>query len=231
MGKSTTWLVSMERLADLGEIGSLMVRLMTAVQDFGLANYAMGKWKAEDSFKLQPRKLGAARYFLRLQMSHMFEALAIIENEIERTPALRAAVEQCDARTIKSYEWLVEFAKSDDFKLLTRIRNNIGFHYDAKVVSQSLRRLERQRKKKVSAGKFTKDFGALTLGNESLDWFFKPTEYVENDIIIHGIFGLSEDDEPQDLQQRTDEIVMRLHDVAVVFSDFAGHFIKHHAKG
>ena len=42
MAKTTTTLVSMTRLADQGELGGVMVRLMMAIQDFALANHAMG---------------------------------------------------------------------------------------------------------------------------------------------------------------------------------------------
>src|SRR5262249_21225146 len=120
------------------------------------------------------------------------------------------------------------FMKSDDYKLLRRIRQNIGFHYGAKVVLQSLERLEKRAQKKREEKKYVKDNFALTLGDEALD--FKPTEWVENDIVVQGIFDLPEDEEPADVQAKTDDIVVRLHNIAAVFADFAGHFIKHHAK-
>ena len=54
---------------------------------------------------------------------------------------------------------------------------------------------------------------------------------VENDVVVHGIFGLPEGEEPADLQAKTDEIVMRLHEVANAQADFADHFVKAHVKG
>ena len=230
MGRSTTWMVSMKKLADKDKLGGLMVRLMMVLQDFALANHSMGTWKAEENRKLKDRKVGAGRYFLRLQLSHIFEAFKIIEKEIEKSADLKAAIESCDARTKKSYQALLEFLKSEDYKLLLRIRNNIGFHYDAKVVLQSLQRLEKRQEKKRREKKYTNDCVALTMGTEVLDWYFKPTEWVENDIIVHGIFDLPDDEEPADLQAKTDDIVMRLHNIASVFGDFAGYFIKYHAR-
>lgn len=136
MQKTTTWIVSIEKLAKLGDLGAVMVRLMTAVQDFALANHAMETWKAEQNRRLQGRKLGARMYFLRLQMSHIYEAFAIIK-EIKDSPALTATVDKCDPKTRRSYQTLLKFLKSDDYKLLRRIRNNVGFHYAAKDVPES----------------------------------------------------------------------------------------------
>jgi hypothetical protein len=230
MSKTTTWMVSMKKLADRAELGGLMVRLMMALQDFALANHAMQTWKTEQSQKLKGRKVGAARYFLRMQISHIFEAFEIIQNEIEQSAALKTAIEACNAQTKKSYQTVIEFIKSDDYNLLLRIRNDIGFHYGRRVVLQSLQRLEKRQEKKRKENEYTNEHVALTLGHEALDWHFKPTELVENDVIIHGIFNLPQDEEPADLQAKTDEIVMRLHSVAGVFADFAGHFIRNHAK-
>src|SRR5262245_53385167 len=71
---------------------------MMIVQDFGLSNHAMEMWKQEEG-KRKSRKTGAGRYFLRLQMSHMFEAFDIIKDEIEKSEILKKAIAACDERT------------------------------------------------------------------------------------------------------------------------------------
>ena len=228
MGKSTTSLISMTRLAEQGELGGVMVRLMMVLQDFALANHAMAGWKAEKNGKLKDRHIGAGRYFLRLQMSHIFEAFALIE-EIQKSDDLRATVEACDAQTKKSFVALETFMKSDDYKLLLVIRNTIGFHYGRKVVLQSLERIKQRLDKKREEKKPVNDLVAVTLGSEALDWHFVPTEWVENDIVVRGIFKLPEG-QPEDDQKKSDEIVDRLHEIAKTFGDFAGYFIKSHAK-
>ncbi|MGH8564431.1 MAG: hypothetical protein ACREXW_10210 [Gammaproteobacteria bacterium] len=230
MSKSTTWMVSMNRLAQQGETGGIMVRLMMVLQDYALANHAMETWKKEEDPKRKDRKVGAGRYFLRLQMSHLFEAFEIIKKEIEKSDELKAAIEACDTQTKKSYQALLEFLKGDDYKLLLHIRNKIGFHYDRKVVLQSLERIEKRQERKRQEKKYTSDLAALTLGREALDWYLRPTEWLANDIIVHWIFKIPEYEEPADIQEKTDEIVMRLHNIAAVFADFAGYFIKSHAK-
>ena len=92
MGKSTTWMVSLKKLSDQGELGGVMVRLMMVLQDFALANHSMETWKTEQNRKLKSRKVGAGRYFLRLQLSHLLEAFKIVQNEIETSAELKAAI-------------------------------------------------------------------------------------------------------------------------------------------
>ena len=109
MGKTTTWMVNMKKLVGQGELGGLMVRLMMALQDFALANHAMQARKTEQSLKLKSRKVGAARYFLLMQISHIFEAFEIVQNEMEK---LKAAIEACDAQTKNSYQTVIESSKA-----------------------------------------------------------------------------------------------------------------------
>jgi hypothetical protein len=92
MGKTTTWMVNMKKLVGQGELGGVMVRLMMALQDFAQANHAMQAWKTEQSLKPKSRKVGAGRYFLRMQISHIFEAFEIVQNEIEPSAELKAAL-------------------------------------------------------------------------------------------------------------------------------------------
>jgi hypothetical protein len=81
----------MIRLADQGELGGVMVRLMMVIQDFALANDAMGSWKAEKNGKYKHCYLAAGRYFLRLQMSHILDAFELVE-EIQKSDELKGAV-------------------------------------------------------------------------------------------------------------------------------------------
>jgi hypothetical protein len=221
-------MVSMTKLAEQGELGGLMVRLMMAVQDFALANHAMGKWKAERDGKYKDRYIAAGRYFLRLQMSHILETFELVE-EIQKSDDLKAALAACDAETQKSFAKLQEFMKNDDYKLLLMVRNTIGFHYGRKVVLQALERIKARAEKNREQKKKWNDLVPITLGHEALDWHFVPTEWVENDIVVRGIFKIAEGDPAED-QDKSNEIVDRLHAVAGTFADFAGHFIKRHAK-
>jgi hypothetical protein len=53
MSETTTTLVGMTRLADQGELGGIMVRLMLVIQDFALANHAHGVVEGRKGRKVQ----------------------------------------------------------------------------------------------------------------------------------------------------------------------------------
>jgi hypothetical protein len=96
-------------------------------------------------------------------------------------------------------------------------------------VLQSLARIKERLEKQRAEKKDPTDLVGITLGHDALDWHFVPTEWLENDFVVRGIFKIPEGD-PADDQKKSDEIVDRLHEIAKVFADFGGHFIRHHAK-
>ncbi|MGO8843184.1 MAG: hypothetical protein ACLQF1_19310 [Methyloceanibacter sp.] len=226
-------MVSIEKLAKLGNLGGVMVSLMISVQDFALANHAMEGWKTEENPNLKSRKIGARMYFLRLQMSHIFEAFEIITKKIEKSADLKAAIAACDPQTRSSYQVLLDFLETADYDRLLRIRNNLGFHYDTKVAQKALVRLEKRQKRRRRNGKYVQDQYALTLGNNGMDWHFELTEAVKQLKTISSFtkfFDLPEIDDPAELLAKSDEIVMSIFSIALVLADFVGHFVKHHAK-
>jgi hypothetical protein len=78
----------------------------------------------------------AGRYFIRLQLSHLNEALNIIW-QMESSDAFKGAVLTCDREIKKSYQKLVTFLDSDDWKKMNALRNKIGFHYDQDEVKRA----------------------------------------------------------------------------------------------
>jgi hypothetical protein len=124
-------------------------------------------------------------------MSHILEAFELVE-EIRKCDELKAAVLACDERTRKSFEALEAFMKGEDYKLLLVIRNTIGFYYGRKVVLQSLARMKERLEKRRAEKKKGDDLVGITLGHDALDWHFVPTEWVENDIVVRGIFKVPE---------------------------------------
>lgn len=219
MARYTICFASLDRLKDQGELGGIIVRLMMALNDFAIANDGMGRWQAEEKPSLQDRRTSASRYFLRQLMAHLFEALEIVR-EIRDTATYRRAVDICDAETRASFEKLVAFLDTDDYKMLLRIRNNVAFHYDQKVAVKSLQRLAIQ---------FPGKNVTYTLGHDLINWRFAPAELVENDLVVREIFKIPDGD-PADQQKSTDDVVVRIHGMAEVFGDFAGYFVKQHAK-
>ena len=69
--------------------------------------------------------------FVRLQISHIFEAIKIIE-EIRDNPKLMKVVDRSDNATRKGFAALQAFIGGAEFKMMARIRNNLTFHYDPK---------------------------------------------------------------------------------------------------
>jgi hypothetical protein len=56
--------------------GSLMIRLMMAANDLFLANWAMLRYQDGELPRLEGHvRPGAVQYFVRLQCSHLFEAM------------------------------------------------------------------------------------------------------------------------------------------------------------
>lgn len=215
MAKRTIFDTRFSRLARKPKLGSVMVRLMMALNDVSLSDDGMGRWKNEENERLKNWKTGAQRFFLRTLLAHIFEALAIIR-EIVNDAELMKVVEGSDAATRSSFEKLRKFIDSADYKFLKRIRNNLAFHYDGKVVQRSVENL---------AGRFPRKLISCSLGDEAIDWHFTPGEWVENDIIVRAIFGIDAVDEKV-AQEKTDEIIVRIHELAYSLADFGGHFIK-----
>jgi hypothetical protein len=235
--------MSMQRLVEQGEVGGVIVRLMMVLQDYAWANRAftaLGR-SGKKKKKLGDTKRAAGRYFLRLQMSHSFEALEIVR-EIKNSEALTGLVLGCDRVARVAFRELEQFLEHGDYVLLARIRNNLSFHYDkaGKVVLKSLARIERRRQGQVEKQKqglpdLRKpiDSVKLTLARRPDHSQFVAWEMVETDIVLHDIFKLAESDTKtgdRQLDADADEIVMRLHQVLKQFSIFAAHFILKYAK-
>jgi len=146
---STTKQVSMRVLAEQGDIGGLLLRLMMVLQDYAFANKAMTEIGRPSKKKRQgDLKRAGGRYYLRLQISHSFEALRIID-EIEANKEFEGMLLGCNKETKKAYEKLKAFRAHPDFKFMTRIRRNISFHYSPSVVLKSLQRIEARRQRQA----------------------------------------------------------------------------------
>jgi hypothetical protein len=229
----------MTRLAEQGAVGGFLVRLMMILQDFALANQGMTAFGRVSKKKKQGDvKRAAGRYFLRLQISHSYEALKLIK-EIRHSTALTGLLLGCNKETKKAYEKLEAFLGTPDHDLMELIRNKVGFHYDATKVRNSLRRLERRRLRQIGKRKGRLkgirkpiDIVNCSIARDMHKSEFVPWEIVENDIVLHDIFGLDESDTYADdkkLDAEADMIVMRLHEVQKVFSFFAANFILKYA--
>lgn len=87
----------LDALASKGKLGSVLVRLMMVVNDMSLAMDAQRRWTEDAGETRMHRERGAKIYFVRLQISHIFEAMKII-GEIAGNPGLMMAVDPQAAR-------------------------------------------------------------------------------------------------------------------------------------
>jgi len=210
---SRTWNARTSALAANETLASVIVRLMIAQNDIAIANEGLREWTYTTEQKKLARQTGGRLYYGRMLMSHIYEALKIIQ-DIQNNTRLCEAVQKCDAKTRESFAAVAVFLKTSDFPKLRRIRQNVGFHYDAKLAIRALKQIDR----KFPGHRFT-----YSLGHEPLDWYFELGDLVVDRIVVRDIFAAPEG---ADVRTAIDPILMRTHTMATAFSDFAGYFIR-----
>lgn len=221
MSRSTTRILNTRKFAAKHGAATI-VKLMMACNDLSLANNSMARWKDEQSPARSHRKHGARIYFMRLQISHLVEALKIID-EITSDPILVALVECCDRQTQLAFAQLREFRKgggkhSEFVQSAELIRHNLGFHYEqsAKLISTAL-------SKRVK--KYGDSPSTLTRGSEMMQWNFQLADEVHDRIVVREIWKIPEEASNDELRQKADDKAMWIHNVMLTFVDFAAEFV------
>jgi hypothetical protein len=191
---------------------------MMVINDMSLAMDAHRRWVEDGMKERKHRERGAKIYFMRLQISHIYEAMRIVE-EIRETPALMKAVNRSDRSTKKGFDALLAFIATPEFeKVMGRIRNSLTFHYDPKTIERALASL---------VAKHPGATGAMSLGDEPHNWFFEPGDMVGDRAAVREIFKVPEG---ADVVVETDKIVMRLREIVQMFGGFAGSLIWQNSK-
>jgi hypothetical protein len=121
-------MITAAAIASQPELSSVLIRMMISVNDIALAADAIDLWAAETRHKRKARLIPAQQYFVRILLSHVYEALTIIK-EIDSNPKLRSAVDKCDRRTVSDFNALVAISKAEK-EHLRLFRNRATFHYD-----------------------------------------------------------------------------------------------------
>jgi hypothetical protein len=195
------------------ERASVILRMMMAVNDAGLAANALEEWTKTGERRKKARFQGGQMYFSRISMAHSFEVFKIID-QIEDSPKLREAVQDCDGETRRSYAKLRVFRESSDYKVLMLIRNKISFHYDETLTVRALERLVERNPNEISS---------FSMGTETLDWYFELADKIVNSIMRRDLMRVAESEH---VEQDVDDILWRLGDILRVFGDFAAHFAR-----
>jgi len=212
VGNSTHKYARLDALASKGELGSVLVRLMAVINDMSLAADAQRRWTEDPKTEREHRQRGAKIYFMRLQISHIFEALTIVE-EIQDSPDLMKAVDRSDRFTRRGFAALLAFINSPDYRIMARIRNNLTFHYDPTTMGRAFTSL---------VAKHPDATGSMSLGDEPHNWFFEPGDMVGDRAAVREIFKVPEG---ADVAAETDKIVLRIHEIVQLFGGFAGSLI------
>lgn len=219
MARTSTRYVNFQTLLARGRSAATVVKLMMACNDLSLANQALDHWKRDQPNAKKPRQIGAGMYFIRTELSHLYEGLKVIE-EIRNDPALLALVSQCDAQTQQSFHELENFlpggpGRAEFERLIGQVRHNLTFHY-----YQCETLVERAIEDR--AGRQEARTSSVTRGDTAYLWHFKVADDIVDSIVCRQIWAIPRD---ADLRIEADKTADRVHQIFLWFVDFAGEFI------
>lgn len=200
-----------KKIADSG-IASTLACLRMIVNDMAIVNESLRSWSTSEDKCWESRKGGGRALFGRVQMSYVYEALEVIK-DIRDSTALMAEVQKCNKKTQECFAAVKAFLETDDYGKLIRLRNNVGFHYNAKLAERAVKEIPRD---------FPDDSSPMTLGEDPLDWHFLLGDKVQDKIVVRCIFEVAKD---KDIKKESDAIAGRVFDMAEKLAEFAGYFI------
>lgn len=219
MTKTITRYVNFQTLLTRSPYAEIVVKLMMACNDLSLVNQALGDWKAEQPNNRKPRQVGAGMYFVRIELSHLYEGFKIIE-EIRNNAVLYALVCQCDQQTQLSFKELEQFLpkgknRAEFESLIGKIRHNLAFHYNQ--TGKCIKKAISDRAARVEAR-----ISSMTRGDTAHLCHFKMADDIVDSIVVRQIWGISPD---ADVRAEVDKIADRVHQILLWFVDFSGEFI------
>lgn len=215
---SRTKFVSMDKIGRDPELGSVLLRLMMVANDCAIASETAEMWKSEDTELRRKKREEAFKYFVELQIAHIYEGLKIVR-EIQASGRLKRFVEECDGPTRREFDILVMFLADPKYeKIVGRVRNNLAFHYDAKLTERALMK---------HVEKYIGSTGAISMGSKPFDWMFEPGAFINERVAVRDIFGVPEG---ANITEETDKLMVELQGILNTFMQFAGHFVWKHTS-
>jgi hypothetical protein len=219
MARTITRFFHWHTLKTRGKSTTTVVKLMMACNDLSYANQALGRCRATSNPRLAQYGAGAALYFVRIQLGHLFEAFKVIAS-IEADPRLLSVVNSCDTQTQECFAELRQFVngapkRQEILNLAGKIRHNLAFHYDesgdliSRAISDRARRPEA-------------DVSSLTRGDSMELWDFRPANEIVDSIVVRQIWKIPR---TADLRSEADKAAARVHQIMLWFVDFAGEFV------
>jgi len=212
---SKTRLTTFKKIESKGELGVILGRLMVAMNDIGIANDGLGSWMKEQEGIKKYRQAGAKMYYIRILISHIFEALTVI-NKIKDTPELKAAVDKSYPDTQREFKKCADVIGTERYKQMKDLRSGFGFHYLDEPVRNAI----------ASQAVKAPDLQlSLSVGNDHLEWFYQPGDRIIDSAVVRGIFKIPEG---ADVQKEVDRLIHDLQEVGDHLAQFAGFFIMEH---
>lgn len=219
MATVSTRYLQFDRLQSKGKEAAIVVKLMMAFNDLSLANQALEDWRSTTDRARVGRKRGAGMYFVRVELSHLHEALKVIR-QLEESPHLRALVDHCSDEAQKSYAETLAHAHSGAKRarfeqLVGKMRHKVGFHYDetGKLIQWAI---------EDRAGRPEGNQTTITRTTGTHGWRFDVADDVVDSIVVRTFWQIPR---TADLREQSDKIADEVHAVLVHFLGFAGEFI------
>jgi hypothetical protein len=217
--RTHTRITDFQSFAERGKSAATVIKLMIACNDMQLADDARTRWKEDQPRLRQGQAAGALMYFTRLQISHLYEALKIVE-EVRADPGLMRQLEGYDEQTRSSFNALLPFLQGGARRkwlehTVGEIRSNLAFHYNesGRLVSQAIRRRASTPATRISS---------VTRGSTAYLWHFSMGDEVIDNIVVRQIWGIAANKDPR---IESDRIMDEVHEIFLRFVDFCGEFI------
>lgn len=224
MWKTSTTYTTFERLLGHGDEAVIVVKLMMAFNDLAVSNEGLSIFKGRHVAKQSTKDRGAAMYFIRLQASHLYEAMKIL-NAIAGHQRLRNVVARCSEATRRAFDRLVALstdnAQHRKFEqYVGRLRHNLTFHYDES--GELVKRAMNDRARKPEANPTS-----ITRGAEPYSWRLTIADDVVDSIVCRQIWNIPEG---ADLRAEADAAADYGHEIFIIFADFAAEFVTRYVR-
>ena len=197
---------------------------MMAFNDLAVSNEGLSIFKERHAAKQNNKDRGASMYFIRLQASHLHEAMKIID-AIAAHERLRNVVAQCSGAIRSTFERLVALRTDDAQRrkfeqYVGRLRHNLTFHYDES--GDLINRAMEGRARKPEGNPTS-----ITRGTEPYSWRLTIADDVVDTIVCRQIWNIPEG---ADLRAEADAASDYGHEIFVAFADFAAEFVTKYVR-
>ena len=215
-----TKIIDFQQLELGGEDANVVVRLMMACNDMALANQALEISMSENHPYPDKRTSRAAgMYFVRIQLSHLYEALKVID-DLRARPVLKRLVDSSDFRTKGSFAHLEQHlpgGKRREWfeKLIAQLRHNLGFHYHES--GSWIQWAINDRAERPGAR-----YSSITRGDHAYRWRFSVADAVIDSIVCRKIWEIPRE---KDLEHEIGLITGEINVLFLSYVDFCGEFI------